>query len=255
LQWYVAQALDRFGRQAEAPLLARLEDKEYVLPVLALLGGVGSPDCVAKLSPLLMSEDNRVRVAAARALARLWQGVWQRWHEAIEEGTAAAARTAKRQRDAAAQQVRALRPALEATLKEKGLSAEDYALRVQWRLALAAALGELKGPAARQLLLWLAANDWEKSVRVAAAVAYGRSVGQPTSVIQALAAALREPDVALRLAAVGTLGREGKLLALPVLREAAENDGAQQVRVAARRAYKKITGMEYPVAGQPEHAP
>ena len=231
-RWYVSRTLGRFSAGAEEELLRRLNDPELTAAALSVLEFVGGPKSLSALTKVLAAKDYSLRLGAAQALAgtlgRCWQEVDDQSAETVLHEIQAAAR---------------------ALSEQTGLTDEQIEQAARTRMALADALGSLRVLQARRALLWIAATDRDKRVRVASAVAYGRALGRATDVVDVLIEALGDEDSALRVAAVRGMAREGALTAAPALTRVADADPDAQVRAEARRAYRMITGLDYQTAG------
>ncbi len=200
-------------------------------PALAVLESVGGVASLGPLVRILSSEDYSLRLGAAEALA----GVLKRSGQALDE-------------QRAEEILHEIQVASRALGELTGLTDERVEQAARSRIAFADALGSIRAPQARRMLLWIAATDRDKRVRVAAAVAYGRALGRTTGLVDVLIEAVQDDEPMLREAAVRGMAREGALTAAPALTHVAERDPDPHVRAEARRAYRMITGLDYKAA-------
>ena len=220
--------LGRIGdRRATTPLLAKLEDKELVVPVVDALGRLGDGGAFEALVEQLRHEDAKVRraaVAALRALAdpRTPERLAALLRDPVAQVREAAVKLATQLDEHAAAQV--LR-----------MASGDPAEAVR-----CAALELLAGSDAERALPMLVdalVRDTPRA-RAAAARALGRLRG--ADVVVSLIRALKDPDSWVRYFAVKSLAPQADAAVVEALTRTARADTAQPVVLASVEALKQL---------------
>ncbi|MCZ7651461.1 MAG: peptidylprolyl isomerase [Thermoanaerobaculia bacterium] len=270
LRWAAAYALARFPRPEAAPDLRRLlADPDPALRALAArgLGEVGSREDLASLLPLADEAAAGVAIPALRAAARLraaGSGEAAGWAErlaaraadghpgvrlaALEAAGAflpdpglerllaarAGEASTRREREVALVALAGAASAEALAAATGAAGAEEPALRAAAAAALGR-LGALGPPAALDAL----ARDREPKVRVAALEARLAAAGAETEPLPAAAAALSDPDPAVRATALDWLVEHPEA-ELEALEAALGRSAGDEIEDAARSAVRAL---------------